>query len=386
MSNPGEKESSTWVIAHRGASQDCPENTTAAFDEALHQGCDGIELDLQLSRDGIPVVYHDKTLEKAGGGRKRVDQLELHDLERLDAGSWLDKKFRGQHIPILEEVLERYGRRTRLLLEIKTREGAAGRARHIQLRHEKIAIDISQIEEESPESTDTYINDDLLDKRKKHIERHGLDEPFRVRFDPMKKKFMLQNNSIDYRAALQASLKLVTCIVEDPNEYFLTSPSQSLILSWDAKRVPINGEQSMNPYQTDTLSALNRLRHLATAEGRYELKIEPRSLMGTLYFLSHGIHVPEKHVEQGLVTTTRYEWGDPFDWNQVTGDLLQVCCQKRKPKAAAVSVKYRGYWFYIPDSHLSSKSTFTLLLQLFELQAGGGAEGAKPVLTLSVGR
>jgi hypothetical protein len=134
------------------------------------------------------------------------------------------------------------------------------------------------------------------------------------------------------------------------------------------------------------LAALKEIPHLAIEEGRYELKIEPRSLLGSLYFLSHAIHVPDEHVEQGLVTTTFHEWGEPLDWNDVTGDLLQVCCQKRKPKAAAVSVKYRGHWFYIPDSHLSSKSTFSLLLQLFELQAGGGAESAKPVLTLSVGR
>jgi hypothetical protein len=120
--------------------------------------------------------------------------------------------------------------------------------------------------------------------------------------------------------------------------------------------------------------------------GRYELGIEPRSLMGTLYYLSHAIQVPLEHAERGLVTTTRHEWGESFDWNDVSGDLLQVCSQKRKPRHAAVAVKYRDHWFYIDDRHLSSKSTFTLLLQLFELQAGGGAEGTKPVLTLSVGR
>ncbi len=123
----------TWVIAHRGASTDCPENTLAAFDEALRQGSDGIELDLQLSRDGAPVVYHDKTLGLAGHGRERVAQVDFADLTKLDVGGWLDARFRGQHIPSLDEVLERYGERTRLVLEIKTREGRAGRKRHHQL-------------------------------------------------------------------------------------------------------------------------------------------------------------------------------------------------------------------------------------------------------------
>jgi len=115
----------TWVIAHRGASADCPENTLAAFDEALHQGCDGIELDLQLSRDGLPVVYHDRTLGPADPGKRRVGQVDFTELAQLDVG--------GQHIPSLDEVLERYGQRTRLLLEIKTREGRAGGERHRQL-------------------------------------------------------------------------------------------------------------------------------------------------------------------------------------------------------------------------------------------------------------
>jgi len=123
----------TWVIAHRGASRDCPENTLAAFDEALRQDCDGIELDLQLSRDSVPVVYHDKTLGLAGHGGERVAQVDFAELAKLDVGGWLDARFRGQHIPSLDEVLERYGKRTRLLLEIKTREGRAGRDRHHRL-------------------------------------------------------------------------------------------------------------------------------------------------------------------------------------------------------------------------------------------------------------
>ena len=133
-------ESRPWVIAHRGASRDRPENTLAAFDEALSQGADAIELDVQLSRDGVPVVYHDRTLAKAGGGRRRVSRLDLSELATLDPGARLDAAFHGQHIPALEEVLERYGRRTRLLVEIKTREGAAAAARHLQLARTVAAL------------------------------------------------------------------------------------------------------------------------------------------------------------------------------------------------------------------------------------------------------
>lgn len=122
-----------WVIAHRGASKDCPENTLAAFDEGLRRGADGIELDVQLSRDGVPVVFHDRTLVRAGGGRRRVHRLDAEALAALDPGARFDSRFRGEHIPTLEEVLLRYGRKTRLLVEIKTREGAGGKVRHERL-------------------------------------------------------------------------------------------------------------------------------------------------------------------------------------------------------------------------------------------------------------
>jgi glycerophosphoryl diester phosphodiesterase len=119
--------SSPWIIAHRGASKDRPENTLAAFREALRQGADGIELDVQLSRDGVPVVYHDRTLSRAGGGRRRVADLTFRELRRLDAAARLENARRPHRIPSLEEVLAKYGRRTRILVEIKSHRGTSGR-------------------------------------------------------------------------------------------------------------------------------------------------------------------------------------------------------------------------------------------------------------------
>jgi len=122
-----------WVIAHRGAPRLYPENTLAGFDRALRWGCDGIEFDVQLSRDGVPVVYHDRTLARAGGGRRRVDKLDLSELKHLDAGARFPAVQRRHRIPTLGEVLERLDGQTRLLVEIKTREGAAAVDRHREL-------------------------------------------------------------------------------------------------------------------------------------------------------------------------------------------------------------------------------------------------------------
>lgn len=88
--------------------------------------------------------------------------------------------------------------------------------------------------------------------------------------------------------------------------------------------------------------------------------------------------------EQGLVNVTRHADGAPFDWAAMTDGLMQIRASDAYPQQAAVRVRDRGHWYYIDDADLDSKSTFSLLVQLFALQAGG-SEGARPVLTLPVG-
>ncbi len=110
-----------FIWAHRGASADAPENTLAAFREAQAQGAHGIELDVHLSGDGIPVVMHDDTLERTSDGRGRVCDFSLRELQRLDAGSWFSREFAGERIPSLAEVLSWADDRMRLNLELKTR-------------------------------------------------------------------------------------------------------------------------------------------------------------------------------------------------------------------------------------------------------------------------
>ena len=109
-----------WAVAHRGASRDRPENTLAAFDEALRQGCDGIELDVRLSADGVPAVYHDDNLGRAGRPGRRLEDLSMEAIRGLDVGTPFDERFAGERIPTLRAVLEHYASRTRLLLELKS--------------------------------------------------------------------------------------------------------------------------------------------------------------------------------------------------------------------------------------------------------------------------
>lgn len=96
----------TKVWAHRGASGYYPENTMSAFEEAVKQKADGIELDVHLTKDGYLIVCHDETLNRTTNGKGFIKQHNLYELKQLDAGSWFDKKSKGEKIPLLEEVME----------------------------------------------------------------------------------------------------------------------------------------------------------------------------------------------------------------------------------------------------------------------------------------
>jgi hypothetical protein len=109
-----------------------------------------------------------------------------------------------------------------------------------------------------------------------------------------------------------------------------------------------------------------------------------RSLAGVMYFLSQSVQVPERDVLAGKVTVTRDAAGQPFDWQQVTEGVLTIKSSEESPDNASVAINYRDSWFYIDDSDLDSKSTFSLLGQVYQLQAGD-AKTVVPVLTLPVG-
>jgi glycerophosphoryl diester phosphodiesterase len=96
------------AIAHRGASSYAPENTFAAFDLAIEMGARHLELDVHFSSDGHLVVIHDDTVDRTTDGAGPVTSCSLAALTALDAGAWFDPRFKGERIPTLGAVLERY--------------------------------------------------------------------------------------------------------------------------------------------------------------------------------------------------------------------------------------------------------------------------------------
>ena len=106
-------------VAHRGYSGRYPENTVSAFEPAIEAGADMIELDVCLTKDRVPVVIHDQTLERTTDGHGLVSEVTLSELKKLDAGSWFSPEFKGESIPTLEEVLLQIRGKISVNIEIK---------------------------------------------------------------------------------------------------------------------------------------------------------------------------------------------------------------------------------------------------------------------------
>lgn len=110
------------VIAHRGASIIAPENTMAAFKKAHELGTDMIETDVQLTKDRIPVLFHDEILQHHTNGRGVMSDFTLKELKKLDAGSWFSHIYKQEKIPELAELL--IWAKSKILLNIEVKPEA----------------------------------------------------------------------------------------------------------------------------------------------------------------------------------------------------------------------------------------------------------------------
>jgi glycerophosphoryl diester phosphodiesterase len=126
-------------IGHRGASGYAPEHTIPAYDLALKQGADYIEIDLQMTADGVPVALHDDTLDRTARGPAEnctglVIEKTLEQIKTCDVGTWFNERYPqyanpeyvGLQIPTLEEIFQRYSHRTNYYIETKNPEAAPG--------------------------------------------------------------------------------------------------------------------------------------------------------------------------------------------------------------------------------------------------------------------
>lgn len=109
----------TQITAHRGSSRSAPENTMSAIKTAIEELADSVELDVQMSEDGVVVLGHDANLKRVAGINRAIGSMTFSELRQLDVGGWFSEEFAGEQIPTLEEVLEACKGKINLNIEIK---------------------------------------------------------------------------------------------------------------------------------------------------------------------------------------------------------------------------------------------------------------------------
>ncbi|MCK5736886.1 MAG: hypothetical protein KAH21_10420 [Spirochaetaceae bacterium] len=118
----------------------------ASFRAALNAGDKGIELDVTLSSDGYPVIIHDDNVDRTTDGTGAVTGLNLEYIRSLDAGSWFDKRFKGEFVPLLSEVLEELGKSVFINIEIKSSAWRDGVNEGIEVRIMRIIETLDLLE------------------------------------------------------------------------------------------------------------------------------------------------------------------------------------------------------------------------------------------------
>jgi len=122
------------IFAHRGANKEAAENIRSAFDKALEYSIDGIETDVQLTRDEVAVLWHDRFLGKLGFSAKHIDDFDHAQLQAMNFAAHFSAHAKPEGIMSLKEFLDAYRRRCRLLLEIKNRDWESAYRHEIKIR------------------------------------------------------------------------------------------------------------------------------------------------------------------------------------------------------------------------------------------------------------
>lgn len=118
----------TLNVSHRGASGHAPEHTLLAYELGEQMHGDYIEVDLQMTKDGVLIAMHDETVDRTTDGTGRVEDFTLEEIKQLDAGSWFNEKYPkkakdeyvGLKVPTLEEIIEEFGKGSRYYIETKS--------------------------------------------------------------------------------------------------------------------------------------------------------------------------------------------------------------------------------------------------------------------------
>ncbi|MCO6451269.1 MAG: hypothetical protein J5I90_10830 [Caldilineales bacterium] len=108
------------IVARRGARALAPENTLPAFELAVEQGADAIEMDVQFTSDGKLIIMHGLEVDEISDGTGRIRSFTFDEIRELDVGGWFSERYKGLRVPTLTEALDTLAGRVKMVLEMKT--------------------------------------------------------------------------------------------------------------------------------------------------------------------------------------------------------------------------------------------------------------------------
>ncbi|UOE94588.1 glycerophosphodiester phosphodiesterase [Alkalihalobacillus sp. LMS39] len=130
MANPSKPAPDAKIlnVAHRGASGHAPEHTIVAYEKGIEMKADYIEIDLQMTKDGVLIAMHDTTVNRTTNGTGRVADKTVAEIKQLDAGTWFNERnpgkakeeYVGLEVPTLEEIFQHFGKSTKYYIETKS--------------------------------------------------------------------------------------------------------------------------------------------------------------------------------------------------------------------------------------------------------------------------
>ena len=192
----------------------------------------------------------------------------------------------------------------------------------------------------------------------------------------------------DYRTFLRIAEAMAELEDDGLLDLGLTSgegkPEVRMDIEEEGRNSPL-GRQLFEDLGLDPTAPVYRLTAAAAGGGGDTLAVVTRPLTAAIYFLAQGIDIPRKHLEKRVVAVTRQDNGDLFDWSEVLGNLMRIHTSDEPPGEAFVAVQYRDSWYYIDDTDIESRTTFSFVNLLFQLQ-GGDLPDSGVILTLPVTR
>lgn len=224
------------IIGHRGASAVAPENTMAAFRKAIEVGADGIEFDVRLSRDGVPVVIHDETLHRTGLRSDYVSCLSAEELQQVSVGKWFGIQrgsadgYANETLPTLQQLLNHFSTGDSLLyLELKCQPEETSQIASITWNalkdysiQERVIVEcfdlqvIREVKRVAPQlKTAALFQPRMLRPHSWSSSNRLVDEARNVGADEIALHYKLADDRT-IESALSAGLKVVIWTVDDP--------------------------------------------------------------------------------------------------------------------------------------------------------------------------